>query len=90
MNKILNSYYSVDNGTCLVGFLIQVTCKTSKQQRDSNWRIAAAASVLKEAGTQTLGTYIVKPHAKVAEWLVLMTILEVCDRGTGYEGGGRL
>ena len=26
----------------------------------------------------------------MAEWVALRPILEVCDRETGYEGGGRL
>ena len=49
----------------------------------------AAVSVLKEAGTQTLGTYIDKRQEAVAEWVMLRPMLEVCDRETRYEGGGR-
>ena len=40
----------------------------------------AIARVLKEAGTQALGTYIDKRQATVAEWVALMKILDICDR----------
>ena len=43
-----------------MGFLRQVTGNTAKWKRDGTWRNAAAASVLKEAVIQTLGTYIDK------------------------------
>ena len=72
------------------GLLRQVTGNTSKRQRDRTRRNAAAASLLKEAGTQKLGTYIGKHQATVAEWVALRLILGVCDRETGYEGGGSL
>ena len=50
---------------------------------------SAAESVFKEAGNQKLGMHIDKPQAKVAEWVELRPIYEVCDTETGYEGGGR-
>ena len=43
-----------------MGFLRQVTGNTAKWKRDGTWRNASAASVLKEAVIQTLGTYIDK------------------------------
>ena len=72
-----------------VGFHRQVTADMAKCQRDETWKSAAAASVLKEVLTQTRGKYIDKTQATVSEWVVLMPILEVCDRETGYKGGGR-
>ena len=63
--------------------------KTSKRQRDVTWRNSAAASVLKEAGSQTLGLYIDKWQATVAEWVTLRPILEVCNMDTGYKRWGR-
>ena len=45
--------------------------------------------VLEKAGTHSLGTYIDRRQAPVAEWCALRPILKVCDRDTGYEGGGR-
>ena len=47
------------------------------------------AKVIKEAGTQTLGAYIDKPQATVAEWVALRPILEICDKETGYKVKGR-
>ena len=73
-----------------VGFLRQVTVKMAKQKRDGTWRSAAANSVLKEAGTQTPGTYIDEQQATVSDWVALRPILEVFNRGAGYEGGGSL
>ena len=72
-----------------VGFLRQVTGKMAKQKRDGTWRSAAAEIVIKEAGTQTPDTYIDEQHATVSEWVALRPILEVSNKGTGYEGGGR-
>ena len=59
-----------------------------KRQRDGTCIRAAAARVLKEAGIQTLGAYIEKRQAAVAEWVDLRLVLEICDKETGYEGGG--
>ena len=67
-----------------VGFFRQVMVKTSNRQRYGTWRIVAAESVLKEAVTQTLGTYIAKQQAKVVEWVVLRPILEVFEWWGGY------
>ena len=72
-----------------VGFLRQMTGQKAKRQRDGTWRIEAAEEVPKESVTQTLGAYIDKRQATVAEWVTLRPILEICDRETGYEGGGR-
>ena len=43
-----------------MGFLRQMTDQKAKRQRDGTWRSDAAAKVLKEAVTQTLGSYIDK------------------------------
>ena len=59
------------------------------RQRDGIWISEAAEKVLKEAGTQTLGSYIEKRQATVAEWVVLRPIPDICDRETGYEGWRR-
>ena len=58
-------------------FLIQVTGQMAKQHRDGIWRSAAAASVLKESGTYTLGTYVDKLQATVVELVALRPIIEV-------------
>ena len=58
-------------------FLRQVTDQTAKRQRYGTWRSAAAAIVLKEAVTQTLGMYIDKRQATVAGWMALKPIIEV-------------
>ena len=50
----------------------------------------SAEKVLEKAGTQSLGNYINRRQATVAEWVELRPILEVYNRDTGYEGGGRL
>ena len=49
-----------------VGFLIKVMEHKAKRQRDGSWGDVAAAKVLKESGTQTLGAYIDKRQATVA------------------------
>ena len=72
-----------------MGLLRQVTVQADKRQRDGTWINVAAASVIKESGTQTLGTYIGKQQATFLEWVVLSPILEFFDRETGYKGGGR-
>ena len=58
-----------------VGFLGQVRGQKSKRERAGNWRSAAESRVLKEAGTQTLGIYIDKRQAIVAEWGALWMII---------------
>ena len=45
--------------------------------------------LFKEAGNQYLGVYIDKRQATVMGWVVLRPILEVFDKETGNEGGGR-
>ena len=63
-----------------VGFLRKVAGSIAKRQRGRTWRSVAAVSVLKEAVTQTLGTYIDKWKSKVADWVELSPILEVYNR----------
>ena len=50
----------------------------------------SAEKVLEKSVIQSIGTYIKRRHATVAEWLALRPILGVCARETGWEGGGRL
>ena len=69
--------------------LRQLTGQKAARQRDRTWRSVEAVRVPKEAGIQTLGTYIEKRQATVAEWVALRTILEICDREMDYEGRGR-
>ena len=47
-----------------VGFFRKVTSKTARRHWDGTWSRASAESVLKEAGTQNLGTYIDKRQNK--------------------------
>ena len=72
-----------------VGILRNITGQREKKQRGGTWRNEAAAKVLKEAGTHSLGAYIDKRQASMAEWVALRPILEICGKGNGYEGGGR-
>ena len=72
-----------------VGFLIQVMVKMTERQRDGTWRNTAVVSVLKEARTHTLGMHIDQRQATVVEGGALRQILDVCNRKTIYEGGGR-
>ena len=58
------------------------------QQEDRTWQQVAANIFLEKAGTQPLGTYIYRKQAIVMEWVAFCPILEVCDRETGYDGGG--
>ena len=70
-----------------VGFLRKVTVKTPKRQRDGTWRSVAAESLLKEAGTNTPGTSIDKRQEIVEDWVASRQILEVFNRGAGYDVG---
>ena len=72
-----------------VGFLIQVIGQTAKWHRDRTRRSAAASRVIKEAGTQTMGTNNDKLQVTVAEWVVLKNILDIYGRQTFYEVEGR-
>ena len=46
--------------------------------------------VLQGAGTHPLRTYVDRRQVTVAEWVSLRPIFDVCERGMGYEGGGKL
>ena len=73
-----------------VGLMWRITRQRAVRQKDGTWRQVEAETVLEKAETQPLETYIDRRQATVAEWVTLCPILEVCDRETGYEGGGRL
>ena len=68
---------------------IRAEDRAAEWQRDGNWRSEAAEKVLREAVNHSLGAYIDKQKATVVEWVALRLILEVCNKDTGYEGGGR-
>ena len=70
-------------------FLRQTTGQKEKWQRDGTWRSEAADKFIKEAGTQSLGAYIDKRQATVAEWVALRPIIEVYDKETCNDGGRR-
>ena len=72
-----------------VEFLRHMIGKKKKWQRDWTWISEAAARVLNKAVTHTLGDYIDKRQETVVEWVALRTILDICNRETGYEGGVR-
>ena len=72
-----------------MGFLKKITGQKSKLQRNRTCRSKEAVKMLKEPGTQTLGEHIDKRQAKVAEWVSLIPIMDICNRETGYEVGGR-
>ena len=40
-------------------------------------------------GTETLGTYTDKQQETVVYWVALRPIIDICNRETGYQGGGR-
>ena len=73
-----------------MGFLRQVTRKKATRLRDESWRKVTAETFLQGAGTQPLQTYVDMIQATVVEWVALRPVFDVCVRGTGYEGGGRL
>ena len=66
-----------------VGLLRQIMGPRAVQQEDGTWWRVAVENVLEKAGTQSLGTYIDRRQATVAEWVALSPILEVCDIDTG-------
>ena len=69
-----------------MGIPHQLTGKKSRRENDGSWRRSASDSVIQEAGTQLLQTYIGWMQEAVEEWIALRTILEVCAKETGYEG----
>ena len=74
-------------GTCR--FPKEITEQREVQQEDrTSWKLASE-KVLEKVRTQSLGTYIDRRQSTVTEWVALHPILEVCDRETGYKGGGR-
>ena len=73
-----------------VGLLIKVTKLKGKSSKGGLWWKVAADKVLQGAGKQLLHTYLDRRQAKVAEWVALRPIFEVCARETGYEEGGKL
>ena len=68
-----------------VRFLRLVMVQKTNRQRYGTWRSATAARVLKEAGTQTMGTYIEKWQVIVVEWVLLRSILKIFNIITGYQ-----
>ena len=48
-----------------------------------------AEELQEAAGTQMVRTYIWRQQENVAQWVALHPLFEVCERETGYEGGGR-
>ena len=72
-----------------VVFLKQIMGQREVRQRDVTWRCVEAEKVLKKAITKSLGEYIDKRQAPVAEWVALQPILEICNNKTFYERGGK-
>ena len=71
-------------------FLWQVTRKQAARRRDGSWHKVTEEAVLQGVGTQMLRTYVDRLQATVAEWVATRPIFDVCERYTGYGGGGRL
>ena len=71
-----------------MGSLRKITSQMEVRQEDGTWRQVASEKVPEKSRTQYLGTYIDRRQATVVEWVALRPILDVCDRETGYEGGG--
>ena len=72
-----------------MGLLRQIIGQREKRKRERTWQSTIAEKFIKEAVIQSLGKYIDKRQKIVAEWVLLRPILEVCNKETGYEGGGR-
>ena len=60
-----------------MGLLRKITGHKAVRRKDGTWRQVAAEKVLKKAVTQSIGAYIDRRQATVAEWVVLRPILEV-------------
>ena len=86
---LISGHGEADSGGPHVFFLRQVTGKRERRRQDGTWRQEGAESVLKAAGTQDIRTYINRRQAKVAQWVAVRPIFEICVRETGYEGRGR-
>ena len=61
------------------GFFVKV--------EDGTWQREGTKSILKAEGTRDIWAYINRPKAKVAQWVALWPIFEVCRWEMGYEIG---
>ena len=73
-----------------VGFLRQVTGIKARRFVDKTCQKGGTERVLQAEGTKLLQEYIKKREVAIEEWVALWPIFEVCAKGTGYKGGGRL
>ena len=71
-----------------LGFLRQVMGKKMRTIGENSWWKEAADSIFQAAVTQPLKTYLDKSQAKVAKWVALRDIFELCMKETGYREGG--
>ena len=73
-----------------VSFLRHETGMKARRLGDENWQKEGAEKVIQEDGTKPLWYYINISKTMITEWVDLRQIFEVCEKETGYEGGGRL
>ena len=71
-----------------MGFIRQITWKWSQLQDDGTWETPAAEEVLWSEVMQLVAKYIVLWQVKVAHWVSLCPLMDVCARETCYEVGG--
>ena len=69
-------------------FLQMITGKRAKQLGDGTWKTQGAEGIQEAVGTHSDSIYIEQRKATVAQWVALRPLFEVCERKTGYEGGG--
>ena len=62
---------------CFLGWIME---QRVVRQEDGTWSQVEADEFLEKLVTPSLGTYIDRSQATVSEWVVLLPILEVCDR----------
>ena len=73
-----------------MSFLWQMTGMKAQRLGGKTWKNEGEDMLLQATETKPLREYINRRQATVAEWVALRPIFEVCEKETGYEGGGRL
>ena len=69
-------------------FLRMITDKRTKQLGDDIWKTPGAEVIREAVGTQLARIYKEQWKVTVEQWVALRPLFEVCERETGYEGGG--
>ena len=70
-------------------FLRLITGKRARRLGDGTWEIPGTEGVREASVIQSMRIYIEQRQATVGQWVALRPLFEVCERETGFKGGGR-